>query len=89
MGRTAGHGAPPIGRCNGCKMPFGDSRGAVRTGKAKRDHRSLKRRGHKRLAYDRALASLDHFHEYACRCGHVGWTNHADVFKAPLAQARA
>jgi hypothetical protein len=49
----------------------------TRTGRA----RVARTRG----AYTRAVGRmLDTEHEYRCRCGHVGWSKHADILRYPI-----
>lgn len=86
MSRGSGTGYPLTLRCSQDRLTrdwrSGRSVGrhdVERTGRTKPAPSPTK--GHPRKA--------DRSYEYRCSCGHVGWTCHVDVLRAPLAGAGA
>lgn len=71
MGRSAGTGSPVWFRCYNDRRGVGIDHTVRLTG---RERPSPAKKGH-----TKGSRSSWFLREYACSCGHVGWSNHVDL----------
>lgn len=82
-----GTGVPITFGCAKCRLsraPYEGSRSVIapvtRTGRTKKLSKPQRTNGPPRTLRER--------HEYRCtQCGHVGWTRHVDILRAPVKAA--